>query len=334
MLRPQAPWQRGNASGRPGEDGAARSASCRGWPWQGLAARVRDGQDAGVVSEVGTLGAYLRARRARVDVQDTGLPCTGTRRTAGLRREEVAVLAGVSVDYYTRLERGRDQRPSAQVVAALARALRLSADEAAHLHLLAGLPSPGRTAQLHVRPQTHALLAALHPTPAYVLSPASDVLAWNPAMARVLLDFSTVPDGERNIVRLTFLDPQVRRVWSDWQATATEAVANLRAAAARYPHDPHLIDLVGELSIRSDEFARLWGQHEVKDKRGGRKHLQHPEVGALALDYEVLASDRDEQRLVAFLPADASTATALHRLLDRQDPTGTASRRADLRALG
>lgn len=291
-----------------------------------------------MADQANELSAFLRARRARMSAQQVGLPVTVGRRSAGLRREEVAALSGVSVDYYTRLERGRDQHPSAQVVAALGRALRLSPDEAAHLYLLAGLPVPGRAAQVHVRAQAEALLGALQPTPAYVLSRASDVLAWNAAMAAVLVDFSAVPPPERNIIRLTFLDPQFRALWADWAATADESVANLRAATARYPGDPDLVRLVGELSICSDEFAARWGQHEVKDKRGGRKHLQHPQVGALRLDYEVLTLESDEQRLVVFLPADAASAAGLHQLATPPvTPQSTVSEelaRPDLRVIG
>lgn len=277
-----------------------------------------------MVVHPGELGAYLRARRERVAPAEVGLPAGGRRRTAGLRREEVATLAGVSVDYYMRLEQGRDQHPSSSVVAALARALRLSGDETTHLHLLAGLPAPGRTPRPHVRAQVDALLTALDPVPAYVLSRAMDILAWNRAMATVLIDFAEVPEHERNIVRLSFLHPPVRALWADWDTIADESVANIRAATARHPGDPDLVNLVGELSIASPEFARRWGRHDVREKTSGRKHLAHPAVGPLDVDFEVLSLNRDDQSLITFLPADATTAAALDRLL-APDPTEAAA---------
>ncbi len=238
-----------------------------------------------------------------------------SRRTPGLRREELAASAGVSIDYYIRLEQGRQKRPSPSVVAALAQALRLSRDETAHLHHLAGLPPPGRTARPHVRAQVRHLLTTLDPVPAFVLSRSMDVLAWNASMAHVVMDFALVPEPERNIVRLSFLEPSVRALWVDWHAMADDAVANIRAATARYADDPGLAGLVGELTIASPEFAQRWVRYDVRHKLSGRKDFNHPRVGRLIFDLEVLDLTRDEQQLVTYVAADAATSASLDSLL-------------------
>jgi hypothetical protein len=160
-----------------------------------------------------------------------------------------------------------------------------------------------------------ALLRGLDPIPAYITSRAMDVLAWNPAMATLLLDFAALPAAERNMVRLTFLHPPMRQLWTDWDAAADESVANVRAATARFPDDPALISLVGELTIASPDFASRWARHDVKNKVSGRKRLSHPVAGPLNLAYEVLTLEADGHRLFTYLPADAATAEALATLL-------------------
>ena len=246
------------------------------------------------------LGEFLRARRALVTPDDVGLPDLGRRRVAGLRREELALLAGVSVDYYVRLEQGRDTHPSEQVLDALARALCLDDDAVAHLHDLAR-PAPRRRRPRQrperVRPGVLRLLESWSAIPAFVLGRRMDVLAFN-ALAGMLHDgFAT----ERNMVRLVFLDPAARDTFPDFDAVAQETVATLRAAAGADLDDPRLAELVGELSLKSDEFRRLWARHEVREKASGVKRMLHPMVGELVLGYETLrVNDAPEQLVVGY----------------------------------
>ncbi len=268
--------------------------------------------------DAGTLGEFLRSRRARVTPADVGLPRSVRRRTPGLRREEVATLAGVSVDYYTRLEQGRDRHPSAAVLDALSLALRLTEDERSHLSLLAGQPA-ARTAPVaarQVRPSVHALLETLLPLPAYVLSQAADILAWNVAVPRVLFEPAAVPTDERNLVRMTIVDPQMRRLWVDWDDVAREGVAQLRDAAVRYPHDTRLRAMVGELLVTSPEFSRWWQEHDVAIACGRQKRVNHPECGSLRLYHESLHLVADGQIVVFYLPADDASTQAVRRLTE------------------
>ena len=246
------------------------------------------------------LGEFLRARRALVTPDDVGLPDLGRRRVAGLRREELALLAGVSVDYYVRLEQGRDTHPSEQVLDALARALCLDHDAVAHLHDLAR-PAPRRRRPRErperVRPGVLRLLESWSAIPAFVLGRRMDVLAFN-ALAGMLHDgFRT----ERNMVRLVFLDPAARDTFPEFDGVAQETVATLRAAAGADLDDPRLAELVGELSLKSDEFRRLWARHEVREKASGLKRMLHPMVGELVLGYETLrVNDAPEQLVVGY----------------------------------
>jgi len=246
------------------------------------------------------LGEFLRARRGLVRPEDVGLPDLGRRRVEGLRREELALLAGVSVDYYVRLEQGRDTHPSEQVLDALARALCLDDDAVAHLHDLAR-PAPRRRRPRErperVRPGVLRLLESWSAIPAFVLGRRMDVLAFN-ALAGMLHDgFAT----ERNMVRLVFLDPAARDTFPDFDAVAQETVATLRAAAGADLDDPRLAELVGELSLKSDEFRRLWARHEVREKASGVKRMLHPMVGELVLGYETLrVNDAPEQLVVGY----------------------------------
>ena len=246
------------------------------------------------------LGEFLRARRSLVTPDDVGLPDLGRRRVAGLRREELALLAGVSVDYYVRLEQGRDTHPSEQVLDALARALCLDDDAVAHLHDLAR-PAPRRRRPRErperVRPGVLRLLESWSAIPAFVLGRRMDVLAFN-ALAGMLHDgFAT----ERNMVRLVFLDPAARDTFPDFDAVAQETVATLRAVAGADLDDPRLAELVGELSLKSDEFRRLWARHEVREKASGVKRMLHPMVGELVLGYETLrVNDAPEQLVVGY----------------------------------
>jgi transcriptional regulator with XRE-family HTH domain len=276
------------------------------------------------------LGRFLRARREGVRPEDAGLPPgTGARRTPGLRREELATLAGVSIDYYTRLERGRETRPSPAVVDALARALRLDGDEHEYLKSLAAqaarrAPAPPRSPSRALRPTARLLLETLRPNPAYVLSRTYDILAANPGGARLhpgLLDW---PPRQRNTIRYTFLHPEARDLWPDWEQKARSCVAQLRAVAGRDPDAPDLAALVGELLVKSPDFGRLWGRYEVRRAGAGDRVIRHPLVGTLRLAHETLSLNRAEgQILIVYL---AEPGTADHDamvLLDSVDLTAT-----------
>ncbi|WP_433450228.1 helix-turn-helix transcriptional regulator [Streptomyces sp. CA-142005] len=247
------------------------------------------------------LADFLRRGRARLDPTDVGLAPGARRRTPGLRREEVASLAGMSVDYYTRLEQCRGPRPSRQMLTALARALRLTDDERDHLFHLAGEEPPRReTASAHVRPGLLLVLDRLHDAPALVVTDCGQVLAQN-ALSRALSgDALARPARERNLVRRFFLDPAGRGLFppEDMPDHARQHVANLRAVAAARPDDPEPAALVAELRAASEEFARLWDEHEVAVRRGATKRFRHPVVGLLELDCEVLLTDDHRHHLV------------------------------------
>jgi len=264
------------------------------------------------------LGEFLRSRRARLRPEDTGLPANGRRRVPGLRREELALLAGVSVDYYVRLEQGRAEHPSESVLDAIARALRLDETEVAHLHTLAR-PGPVRRRRrrpARVRPELLRLVERLDGVPALVLGPRMDVLAWNSLGAALVVDFAALPPRERNMPRLMFLDEETRRLYPDWETVARETVAFLRLTAGRSREDAELAELVGELSLASRDFARWWADHDVREKTHGRKRFAHPAVGELILDYETLVlPDEPEQALVTYTAGAGSRSETGLRLL-------------------
>ncbi|MFD8247662.1 helix-turn-helix transcriptional regulator [Nocardia sp. NPDC059691] len=234
------------------------------------------------------LGAFLRARRELVRPEDFGLPGGGQRRVAGLRREEIALLAGVSADYYVRLEQGRDRHPSEQVIASLARVFALDEEGTAHLRELARptarRPRAPRRPE-RVAPGLLRLMNAWPHTPALVLGRYLDVLAANPLAAAV--NSCSVPGV--NQVRMVFLDPEARDVYLDWPTIAADTVASLRATAGADLDDPRLTELVGELSLKSEEFRRLWARHDVRAKTGGVKEFRNPMVGDLTLSYETFS---------------------------------------------
>ncbi|WP_335983924.1 helix-turn-helix transcriptional regulator [Streptomyces sp. CA2R106] len=289
-------------------------------PKENLAAEVRE---------------FLSTRRARITPAQAGLPVHGggTRRVAGLRREEVALLAGMSVDYYVRLERGNLGGVSDSVLEALAHALRLDEAERAHLYDLAraATPSgrrPSATAS-RVRPTILRLLDSMTGVPAYVRNARFDVVAAN-ALGRAL--YAPVFDsplfarcGPVNTSRFLFLDPAGRDFWPDWDKAADDSVAFLRTETGRAPHDRALTDLVGELTTRSDEFARRWARHDVKFHRSGLKRLHHPLVGDLALPYEALDLPSDPGlRLNAYTPEPDSPEQEALGLLAAWAGAGTA----------
>ncbi|MFJ8673355.1 helix-turn-helix domain-containing protein [Streptomyces sp. NPDC093589] len=245
------------------------------------------------------LGDFLRARRSGLRPEDVGMASYGVRRVAGLRREEVAVLAGVNVDYYTRLEQGRERHPSSQVLDALSRALHLDTDGRVHLHRLAGAAPNDRPAQQRhvVSPALRQLMDGYPNTPAFVLSSTLDILATN-ALADALYAPFTPAD---NLARMAFLDPAGRDFYTRWDWAAQATVANLRLAAGIDPDNPRLKALVGTLTERSTAFSAMWQAHTVRGKSQDAKQLNHPDVGPLALTYQAFdVRDAPGQQLVIY----------------------------------
>ncbi|MER5775746.1 helix-turn-helix transcriptional regulator [Streptomyces sp. NPDC002039] len=266
------------------------------------------------------LGEFLRSRRARLRPGDVGLPDYGRhRRVPGLRREELAQLAGVSVAYYTRLEQGHGQNVSAEVLDAIARALRLDDTESAHLTHLASPRTLKRRQSRRpqqVRPELRTLLDAMEGVPAYLVGRRQDVIGWNRLAVAVFGDFGALPVGERNLVRLVFLDGATAELYADWECRACEVVSNLRMYAGQHPEDEQLSALVGELSVKNEEFRRLWAAHTVADKTHGVKRLRHPVVGEMDLHFETLTlRDDPEQSLVTFHATPGSPSADALRLL-------------------
>ncbi|MGW0393258.1 helix-turn-helix domain-containing protein [Streptomyces sp. NPDC003042] len=266
------------------------------------------------------LGEFLRSRRGRLRPEDVGLPDYGRhRRVPGLRREELAQLAGVSVAYYTRLEQGHGHNVSADVLDAIARALRLDGTEMAHLTHLASPRTrkrrqPRRPQQ--VRPELRTLLEAMDGVPAYLVGRRQDVIGWNRLAAAVFGDFGALPPAERNLVRLVFLDAATADLYADWECRACEVVSNLRMYAGQHPDDEQLSALVGELSVKNEEFRRLWAAHTVADKTHGVKRLRHPLVGELLLSFETLTlPDDPAQFLVTFHAEPGSPSADALRML-------------------
>lgn len=257
---------------------------------------------------------FLRTRRARISPDEAGLPSDGrARRVPGLRREEAARLAGVSTEYYTRLEQGRASNPSPEVLVALADALRLDAAEREHLSdLLARPTATRRTAQSPQRVRTglYLTLQALDHRPAFILGRRTDVLASNHLARAVLTDFDALPASQRNLARYYLLDPQARERTGDWERIAAETVAILRLEAGRYPHDRRLADLVGELTVRSPEFSIWWNDHRVLRRTHGAKHYHHPLVGDLYFSYESLQPPGDPDQTLCLYNAEPGSPTA------------------------
>ncbi|QKG18622.1 helix-turn-helix transcriptional regulator [Actinomadura verrucosospora] len=263
------------------------------------------------------LAAFLRTRRERLDPRDFGLPARRqARRTPGLRREEVAELAGISTDYVVRLEQARGLRPSADVVEALARALRLTPDERAYLFGLAQ-QHPRRADELATAagPPLAQLVADLSPLPAMLMNHRYDILAWNSEMAKLLLDFGSLPPPKRNAMWLCLMHPETRDIYVDRERVVREGVAHLRTAWAAHPEDQALTDLIAECIARDEEFARLWAERDVKVNGRGRKIMRHPDVGVIAVHFETLTPLQDpDQLLVIYRAADAESRSALERL--------------------
>ncbi|MEU3713354.1 helix-turn-helix domain-containing protein [Streptomyces catenulae] len=273
------------------------------------------------------ISSFLKARRAALDPDALGLPGgLHRRRVRGLRREEVAQLAGISVDYYTRIEQGRAPAISDGVLDALAGALRLTGGEATYLRNLAshgrrtpgrGPDVPGRTVRPEVRQLLHAMDGAV---PAMVVGRGLDLLAWNALGGRIVFDLDAVVPDRRNSALLVFLDPAARALHRDWERVAEQVVGTLRAESGRHPGDPRIAAVVGELLDRSPEFRTAWEAQAVSECRYGVKRIVHPWVGALDLTFESLrlAAEEDEQVLVTYSAQEGSlTETRLRELARR-----------------
>ncbi len=265
------------------------------------------------------LAAFLRARRARLSPRQVGLPGTGApgrRRTPGLRRQEVAQLAGISVDYYIRLEQGRGPHPSRQVLATLARALMLTADERDYLFRMAEQsPPPTAGPSREITPGLRHLLDSLPETPAYVVDAAYNVLAWNRLATAFIGDLSGYED--RNMIRWTFRREPTDVIWTDehFVRFTRATVADLRASYARYPADAAIDHLVTEMLALSPRFAQMWAEHEVEVRGPMVKQVRHPQVGLLEFECQMLHIAETGQRLIAYCAAPGSATEAAFRTL-------------------
>lgn len=291
-----------------------------GWFWQTQAGCDRTQHNVAMDTRT-QLSEFLRTRRARLQPADVDMPAFGgQRRVPGLRREELAQLAGVSVDYYTRLEQGRARNVSDEVLDAVSTALRLDPDERAYLFNLAQPttvakrrrpPKPER-----VRPGLRRLLDMSHAVPAYIVGRRCDILAWNQAACALFTDFDRLPARERNWGRLIFHNEDIQNLYQDWTIKARETVGYLRLNAAAYPRDSELANLVGELSVSSENFRRWWADHNVKEKSHGHKIFHHPVVGEMTLEFETMRVPHEpDQVFVAYTaPANTPSETALQLL--------------------
>ncbi|MFI6688956.1 helix-turn-helix transcriptional regulator [Streptomyces sp. NPDC050485] len=257
---------------------------------------------------------FLRTRRAGLTPDKAGLPDDGrARRVPGLRRDEVARLAGVSTEYYTRLEQGRVGNPSPEVLEALARALHLDDSEREHLTDLLARPTAtrrGPTSPQRVRPGLHLMLQTLDHVPAFILGRRTDVLATNHLAREVLTDFDALPAPRRNLARYYLLDPQARERVLDWDRIAAETVAVLRLEAGRYPDDRQLAELVGELTLKSPEFSTWWHDHRVLRRTHGAKGYHHPVVGDLHFSYESFQVPGDNEQTLCVYNVEPGSETA------------------------
>ncbi|MDT7684789.1 MAG: hypothetical protein QOG57_5099 [Pseudonocardiales bacterium] len=281
------------------------------------------------------LREFLRSRRARITPEEAGLPPQpGVRRVPGLRREEVARLAGMSMDYYVRLERGRNLNVSESVLDAVARALRLNDTERGHLFALAR-PTRSRTRQRRpgpqrVRPGLYRVLDTVTDIPAVVLGHRLDLLASNRLARAFYTDFEALPHRERNMARFVFLDDAARELYVDWPAAGRGIVATLHLYAGAHPHDPQLAELVGELSLRDADFRRWWADHDVYRRENGTKRYHHPLVGDLTLSYEAFNPTGDPDQTLGLHTAEAgSPSEHALRLLASWTAEATAAPRSE-----
>ena len=269
------------------------------------------------MTDANSLGTYLRDRRARLDPTAFGFPLQ-RRRTPGLRREEVAQRANVSATWYTWLEQGRGGAPSADVLDRIARAMMLTDVEREHLFLL-GLGRPPE-ARYHapegISPRLQRVLDTLEYSPAFIRTATWDVIAWNRAAAAVLTDYSTLPEGQRNVLRMMFRDSRVRAAQPNWQSVARYVVASFRADVARAGAARNVQSLVDELCATSPEFAAMWRDNDVRGHGDGVKVLQHPVAGQLSMEFSGFAVDgRPDLNMVIYNPATRADADKIRALL-------------------
>lgn len=269
-------------------------------------------------------GIFLRSRRARLTPAEVGLPDGFRRRTPGLRREEVAMLAGVGTTWYTWLEQGRDVRPSAEVLATLADALRLDVAERRHLFVLHDRPLPAAraTGPQQIDPPLRRVLDSLTGQPAIVIGRRWDLLGWNPAADATFGPYERLEGDERNMLHLVFADPDHRRLLVDWELVAKNAIAMFRADCARYVGDASFGRLVDRLNRLSPEFSRWWPKHDVVEPLAGRKRLNHPAAGAMSFEYSSFGVGAEpEMKLIVFTPLkEDGTAHKLAALLQKSAP--------------
>jgi transcriptional regulator with XRE-family HTH domain len=271
-----------------------------------------------ILDHVSDLGDFLRTRRARLRPADVGLRSYGDRRRVpGLRREELAQLAGVSVSYYTRLEQGQSRHASAEVLEALARALRLDTHERCYLLDLARAGQAGgrRESGQHARPGVLRLIEAMTDIPATVLAPSTDILAWNTlghALFGIGIERDAVrrPERRPNLARTVFLDPAAREFYGDWEAKACSSVSHLRLVAGQFPEDRRLRELIGELTVASPEFAALWSAHSVRTCEPVAREFRHPAVGPLILTQETMWLREDGDQLLVTQTAEPGSRSA------------------------
>ncbi|TIS55400.1 helix-turn-helix transcriptional regulator [Mesorhizobium sp.] len=266
------------------------------------------------------LGAFLRSRRERLSPQAAGIAAGARRRTPGLRREEVAMIAGVGTTWYTWLEQGRDVRPSVEVLTALCEALRLDAAEKRHLFILAGRQQPERRAATPEKvdgPLLH-MLQSLVMQPAYVVGRRWDVLAWNPAAAAVFGDYGLLEGDARNIVHMVFTNPHHRRLLLDWEGLARAVIASFRAESAKYVGDPDFERLIALMTRSSPEFRAWWPRRDVVRNLSGVKHIRHPSAGSMSFEHMSFSiDDGSDMRLIVYTPlAEQNSIAKLEKLLE------------------
>jgi transcriptional regulator with XRE-family HTH domain len=266
------------------------------------------------------LGAFLRSRRERLTPSATGIATGLRRRTPGLRREEVAMIAGVGTTWYTWLEQGRDVRPSVEVLTALSEALRLDAAEKRHLFTLAGRQQPERRRIVAGKvegPLLH-MLQSLVLQPAYVVGPRWDVLAWNDGAVAIFGDYGLLEGDARNIIHGVFTDPHRRHLLVDWEQGARASLAAFRAESAKYVGDPDFERLIALMMRSSPEFREWWPQRDVVHRLSGMKHLRHPAAGPMVFEHMSLSiDDGSDMKLIVYTPlAEQNSIAKLQTLLD------------------